>query len=75
MKLKLLALMTCMLLVSGCDKVQSIAGGSVKCDDENAKQLVVEGFSKTVSDIASKSVKELIAKEHLMVHLQRIWVN
>lgn len=72
MKLKLLALMTCMLLVSGCDKVQSIAGGSVKCDDENAKQLVVEGFSKTVSDIASKRVKELIDTENVIIDMGKL---
>ena len=72
MKLKLLALMTCMLLVSGCDKVQSIAGGSVKCDDETAKQLVVEGFSKTVSDIASKRVKELIDTENVIIDMGKL---
>ena len=72
MKLKLLALMTCMLLVSGCDKVQSITGGSVKCDDENAKQLVVEGFSKTVSDIASKRVKELIDTENVIIDMGKL---
>ena len=72
MKLKLLALMTCMLLVSGCDKVQSITGGSVKCDDENAKQLVVEGFSKTVSDIASKRVKELIDTENVTIDMGKL---
>lgn len=72
MKLKLLALMTCMLLVSGCDKVQSIAGGSVKCDDETAKQLVVEGFSKTVSDIASKRVKELIDTENVTIDMGKL---
>ncbi len=72
MKLKLLALMTCMLLVSGCDKVQWIAGGSVKCDDENAKQLVVEGFSKTVSDIASKRVKELIDTENVTIDMGKL---
>ena len=61
-----------MLLVSGCDKVQSIAGGSVKCDDENAKQLVVEGFSKTVSDIASKRVKELIDTENVIIDMGKL---
>lgn len=61
-----------MLLVSGCDKVQSIAGGSVKCDDENAKQLVVEGFSKTVSDIASKRVKELIDTENVTIDMGKL---
>ena len=61
-----------MLLVSGCDKVQSITGGSVKCDDENAKQLVVEGFSKTVSDIASKRVKELIDTENVTIDMGKL---
>ncbi|MBP8027720.1 MAG: DUF1311 domain-containing protein [Acinetobacter sp.] len=52
--------------------MQSIAGGSVKCDDENAKQLVVEGFSKTVSDIASKRVKELIDTENVTIDMGKL---
>ncbi|WP_250852415.1 lysozyme inhibitor LprI family protein [Acinetobacter sp. ANC 5414] len=72
MKLKLLALMGCMLLVSGCDKVQSITGSSVKCDNETAKQLVVESFSKTVSDIAAERVKELIDSENVTIDMGKL---
>ncbi|WP_250850284.1 lysozyme inhibitor LprI family protein [Acinetobacter sp. ANC 5378] len=72
MKLKLLALMVCMLLVSGCDKVQSITGSSVKCDNETAKQLVVESFSKTVSDIAAERVKELIDSENVTIDMGKL---
>ena len=53
MKFKLLALIGSMFFISGCDKVQSITGSSVKCDNETAKQLVVESFSKTVGDVAA----------------------
>lgn len=72
MKLKLLALLGCMLLVSGCDKVQSITGSSVKCDNETAKQLVVESFSKTVSDIAAERVKELIDSENVTIDMGKL---
>ena len=72
MKLKLLALVGCMLLVSGCDKVQSIAGSTVKCDNETAKQLVVESFSKTVSDIAAERVKELIDSENVTIDMGKL---
>ncbi|WP_425918621.1 lysozyme inhibitor LprI family protein [Acinetobacter sp. TSRC1-2] len=72
MKLKLLALVGCMLLVSGCDKVQSITGSSVKCDNETAKQLVVESFSKTVSDIAAERVKELIDSENVTIDMGKL---
>ena len=72
MKLKLLALAACMLLVSGCDKVQSIAGSTVKCDNETAKQLVVESFSKTVSDIAAERVKELIDSENVTIDMGKL---
>lgn len=72
MKLKLLALVGCMLLVSGCDKVRSITGSSVKCDNETAKQLVVESFSKTVSDIAAERVKELIDSENVTIDMGKL---
>ncbi|NNG75496.1 DUF1311 domain-containing protein [Acinetobacter sp. ANC 4277] len=61
-----------MLLVSGCDKVQSITGSSVKCDNETAKQLVVESFSKTVSDIAAERVKELIDSENVTIDMGKL---
>lgn len=72
MKLKLLALISCALSLSGCDQVQSITGQSVKCDNETAKQLVVESFSKTVSEVASQRVKELIASENITIDMGKL---
>ena len=67
MKFKLLTLIGSMLFVSGCDKVQSITGSSIKCDNETAKQLVIESFSKTVSDVAALRVKELVDNENITI--------
>ena len=72
MKLKLLALISCALTLSGCDQVQSITGQSVKCDNDTAKQLVVESFSKTVSEVASQRVKELIASENITIDMGKL---
>ena len=72
MKLKLLALISCALSLSGCDQVQSIIGQSVKCDNDTAKQLVVESFSKTVSEVASQRVKELIASENITIDMGKL---
>lgn len=72
MKLKLLALISCALSLSGCDQVQSITGQSVKCDHDTAKQLVVESFSKTVSEVASQRVKELIASENITIDMGKL---
>ena len=72
MKFKFLALIGCMLLVSGCDKVQSMTGGIVKCDNETAKQLVVESFSKTLSDISAERVKEIIDTENVTVDMGKL---
>ncbi len=72
MKLKLLALISCALSLSGCDQVQSITGQSVKCDNDTAKQLVVESFSKTVSEVASQRVKELIASENITIDMGKL---
>ncbi|WP_240921562.1 lysozyme inhibitor LprI family protein [Acinetobacter sp. SA01] len=72
MKLKLLGLISCMLLVSGCDKMQSITGSAVKCDNETTKQLVVESFSKTVSDISAERVKELIDTENVTIDMGKL---
>ena len=72
MKLKLLALISCALSLSGCDQVQSITGQSVKCDNDTAKQLVVESFSKTVSEVASQRVKELIASENITIYMGKL---
>ena len=72
MKLKLLALISCALSLSGCDQVQSITGQSVKCDNDTAKQLVVESFSKPVSEVASQRVKELIASENITIDMGKL---
>lgn len=72
MKLKLLALISCALSLSGCDQVQSITGQSVKCDNDTAKQLVVESFSKKVSEVASQRVKELIASENITIDMGKL---
>ncbi|CAB1214142.1 lysozyme inhibitor LprI family protein [Acinetobacter bouvetii] len=72
MKLKLLGLIGCMLFMSGCDKMQSITGSTVKCDNETAKQLVVESFSKTVSDISAERVKELIDTENVTIDMGKL---
>lgn len=72
MKFKFFALLCSTLVMSGCDKVQSITGTSVKCDDETAKQLVVESFSKTVSDISAERVKELINTENVTIDMGKL---
>ena len=72
MKFKLLALIGSMFFISGCDKVQSITGSSVKCDNETAKQLVVESFSKTVGDVAALRVKELVDSENITIDLGKL---
>jgi|GEM_PF-1370348 len=72
MNFRLLALMSCALLVSGCNKIQSITGSAVKCDNETAKQLVVESFSKTVSDVSAERVKELIDTENVTIDMGKL---
>ncbi|MBR5556842.1 MAG: DUF1311 domain-containing protein [Acinetobacter sp.] len=52
--------------------MQSITGQSVKCDNDTAKQLVVESFSKTVSEVASQRVKELIASENITIDMGKL---
>lgn len=72
MKSKLFVLLSFTLLVSGCDKVQSFTGSSVNCNDEITKQLVVESFSKTVSDISADRVKELISTENVTIDMGKL---
>ncbi|MEN8351638.1 lysozyme inhibitor LprI family protein [Acinetobacter towneri] len=72
MKFKLLALIGSMFFISGCDKIQSITGSSVKCDNETAKQLVVESFSKTVGDVAALRVKELVDSENITIDMGKL---
>lgn len=72
MNFKLLTFISLTLLLSGCDKVQSLTGQTVKCDDETAKQLVVETFSKNVSDISAERVKELIQSENISIDMGKL---
>lgn len=72
MKIKLLALISCALLFTGCDKVKAITGGGVKCDDETAKQLVVENFSKSLSDLSAARIKELIEQEDITIDMGKL---
>lgn len=72
MKLKLITLAASLLLLTGCDKISSMTGSSAKCDNETAKQLVVESFSKNVSDIASERVKELIETENVTIDMGKL---
>ena len=72
MKYKVLVLIGCMFTLSGCDKVQSITGRSVKCDNETAKQLVVESFSKSLSDQSAARVKDLITNENISIDMGKL---
>ncbi|TCM62821.1 uncharacterized protein DUF1311 [Acinetobacter calcoaceticus] len=65
MKFKLLALISCTLMMTGCDKVKSLAGKDVKCDDETTKTIVVEAFNKSLSEAADERVKELVETENI----------
>lgn len=64
--------LSCSFLMVGCDKVQSLTGGSVKCGDETAKQLVVETFSKKVTNLSSERVKELIGLENITLDMGKV---
>lgn len=72
MNFKLLTFIGLTILLSGCEKVQSLTGQAIKCDDETAKQLVVETFSKNVSDIAAARVKELIQSENITIDMGKL---
>lgn len=72
MKLKVLTAIVCALVISGCDKVQSMTGSGVKCDNATAKELVAELFSKSVADSASERIKELINNENITVDMGKL---
>lgn len=72
MKLKVLALTFSMFALAACDKVSTITGSGTKCDSDITKQIVVETFSKNVSDIASTRVKELIETENVTVDMGKL---
>lgn len=60
------------ILLGGCDKVQNLTSGAVKCDNEAAKKLVVESFSKVVSDAATERVKSLIENENITIDMGKL---
>jgi len=60
------------ILLGGCDKVQNLTSGAVKCDNEVAKKLVVESFSKVVSDAATERVKNLIENENITIDMGKL---
>jgi uncharacterized protein YecT (DUF1311 family) len=72
MKFKLLFALTCSVLMTGCDKVQSITGSSVKCDNDTAKQLFVETFSKKVTDLSAERVKALVELENITIDMGKV---
>ena len=60
------------ILLGGCDKVENLTSGDVKCDNEAAKKLVVESFSKVVSDAATERVKSLIENENITIDMGKL---
>lgn len=72
MKIKLLMLLCGTLSVSGCEKVQSITGTSINCDNELVKQLVAESFSKTLSEVSAERVKELVSTENITIDMGKL---
>ena len=60
------------ILLGGCDKVQNLTSGAVKCDNEKKKKLVVESFSKVVSDAATERVKSLIENENITIDMGKL---
>ncbi|MCG9492318.1 DUF1311 domain-containing protein [Acinetobacter pittii] len=72
MTMKKVISLGCLLLLIGCDQVKSITESSVKCDNETAKQLLVESFSKSISDLSSDQVKELINTENTHIDMGKL---
>ena len=72
MKLKLLVMVCGSFAISGCDKLQSLTGSQIKCDNEVAKQLVVESFSKSLSDLSAERIKQLVATENITIDMGKL---
>ena len=72
MKIKLLVIACGVVLLSSCDQVQLITGSRVKCDNEMAKQLVVESFSKSLSDLSTERVKEIVTTENITIDMGKL---
>lgn len=60
------------VFLTACDKVSSITGTTAKCDNETAKELVVESFSKGLSDLSSNRIKELIETENITIDMGKL---
>ncbi len=60
------------IAISGCDKLQSLNGSQVKCDNEVAKQLVVESFSKSLSDLSAERIKQLVTTENITIDMGKL---
>ena len=72
MKYKILTLLCSTLVLAGCDQVKSRTGGGVSCSNETAKELVVETFSKSVSNSAAERVKGLISEENITIDMGKL---
>lgn len=73
MKRVLISALFCSIVaLTGCDKIQSITGNTIKCDDEETKKLVVEVFSKKLSDISADRIKELVETENVTVDMGKL---
>lgn len=72
MNKKLLAITLMSLILTGCDKAASVMSTGVKCDSDITKQIVIETFSKNISDISGIRVKELIETENITVDMGKL---
>ncbi|WP_257222266.1 lysozyme inhibitor LprI family protein [Acinetobacter sp. YH12128] len=72
MKFKIMCLAVASVFLTACDKVSSITGTTAKCDNETAKELVVESFSKGLSDLSSNRIKELIETENITIDMGKL---
>lgn len=72
MKYKILTLLCSTLVLAGCDQVKSMTGSGVSCSNETAKELVVETFSKSVSNSAAERVKGLISEENITIDMGKL---
>ena len=72
MKHKILTVLCGALMLSGCDQVKTMTGSGVSCNNETAKELVVETFSKSISDAAGERVKQLISEENITIDMGKL---
>lgn len=72
MNLKIVCLTVTTMLIAACDKVSEITGSAAKCDNETAKELVVESFSKSLNEVSSNRIKELIEIENVTIDMGKM---